>query len=108
MQTGTYKTTDPNVRIRVVFDEAYPTAEDGFWNTEDVLEELQKCYEEGNYYGVIVEKRYKWENVDEDTKEEWETYEWVETDSIWSCAGYENVAEEVAKEYFGITVTGKM
>lgn len=107
MQTGVYKTTDPNKRIRVVQDEEYPTENPAFPYDGGVLEELQKCYEEGDYYGVIVEERVIHVNVDECTKEEWDIYRWEEAYSIWSCAGYENVAEEVAREYFGITVTGR-
>lgn len=104
MPIGTYKTTDPNVRIRVVFDEDYPTENPAFPYAEGVLEALQKCHFEGDYYGVIVETRHKWQNMETgEIREDWEDH-----DSIWSCAGYgDNVAEEVAKEYFGITVTGR-
>lgn len=109
MSIGTYKTTDPNVRIRVVFDEEYPTENPDFPYAEGVLEDLQKCYDDYDYFGVIVEKRHKWENVNPETAEVRERFEWEEEESVWSCAGYgDKVAETVAKEYFGLTVTGKM
>lgn len=108
MQTGTYKTTDPNVRIRVVVDEEYPVDHPDYPFAPGVLEDLQRCYEEGDYYGVIVERRYVWTRMNEDGETVGITrFEWEEEDSILSCAGYENVAEEVAKGYFGITVTGR-
>ena len=108
MSTGIYTTIDPDTRIKVVFDEAYPTENPEFPYAPGVLDDLIQCYEEGDYYGVIVEKRHKWENVNPETAEVREKFEWEEEDSIWACAGYgDKVAETVAKEYFGITVTGR-
>lgn len=108
MPIGTYKTTDPNVRIRVVQDEEYPTENPDFPYAPGVLDDLIQCYEEGDYYGVIVEKRHKWVNVNPETAEVREKFEWEEEDSVWTCAGYgDTVAETVAKGYFGITVTGR-
>lgn len=104
MQTGTYKTTNPNVRIRVVQDDDF---HDDPHYAEGVREALLEAYETGDVYGVIVEKRHKWENVNPETAKVRERFEWEEEESIWSCAGYENVAEEVAKGFFGITVTGR-
>lgn len=108
MTTGTYLTTDPNKRVKLVFDDIYPSENPDFPYAEGVLEDLQKCYEEGNYYGAILLELVTFVNVDEETKEEWETYEWKDADSIWGCAGYENPAEEIAKEFFGVTVTEKI
>lgn len=104
MTIGTYKTTDPNVRIRVVVDEEYPSENPDSPYAEGVLKALQKCYDEGDYYGVIVERRHKWQNMETgEIRGDWE-----EEDSVWSCAGYgDKVAEAVAEEYFGITVTGR-
>lgn len=104
MSTGIYTTTDPNVRIRVVQDDDF---HDDPHYAEDVREALLEAYEAGDVYGVIVEKRHKWENVNPETAEVREKFEWEEEESIWSCASYENVAEEVAKEYWDITVTGR-
>ena len=104
MATGTYKTTDPNKRVRLIFDEIQPSDTPDFPYAEGVLEVLQKCYEEGNYYGAILLEREVW--VSKTTGEERE--EWEETYSIWGCAGYDNPAEYIAKEFFGETVTGKI
>lgn len=103
MSTGIYTTTDPDTRIKVVFDDEPPTENPDFPYAPGVLDDLIECYEAGNYYGVTLLTRAV--SVDEETREGWE--DWIEEDSIWGCAGYENVAEEVAKEYFGITVTGR-
>lgn len=104
MSTGFYTTTDPNIRIRVEQD-------DDFYDDPDyapgVGEELLACHEAGDVYGVIVEKRYKVVRTDMENAETEERYEWDEEESIWSCAGYNDVAVEVAKEFFGITVTGR-
>lgn len=107
MSTGIYTTTDPDTRIKVVFDNEPPTENPEFPFAPGVLDDLIQSYEGGNYYGVIVEKRHKWENVNPETAEVQEKFEWEEEESIWSCAGYDNVAEEVAKEYWNITVTGR-
>lgn len=100
MTTGIYATTDPNKRIRVVFDEEFPTEVSDFPYAPGVLEDLIQCYEEGNYYGVIVEECEVWEN--KATGVIWE--DWNPVDSVYSCAGYDDVAVEVAKEFFGLTV----
>lgn len=100
MSTGIYTTTDPDTRIKVIFDDEYPTENPDFPFAPGVLDALIQCYEEGNYYGVILQKRVAGAGCS--CQEEWE-----EEDSIWSCAGYENVAEEVAKEFWNITVTGR-
>lgn len=102
MTVGTYLTTDPNKRVKLFLDEVYPTEIPGYPYAEGVLEDLQKCYEEGNYYGAILLERETW--VNSNTGEEREG--WEEADSIWSCAGYENPAADIAKEFFGVTVTG--
>ena len=100
MSTGIYFTTDPNKRIRVEHDHEIPTENPSFPYAPGVLDDLIKCYEEGNYYGVIVEEREVWENKTTGEIRE----DWSETDSIWSCAGYKDVAVGVAKEHFGLTV----
>ena len=104
MIAGIYETTDPNKRVKLVLDEVYPTENPGFPYAEGVLEDLQKCYEEGNYYGAILLERDVW--VSKATGEERE--EWEEHDSIWGCAGYDNPAEDIAKEFFSVTVTEKI
>lgn len=115
MSTGIYTTTDPDTRIKVVFDEEYPTENPAFPYAPGVLDTLIECYEEGNYYGVILQKRETWarftatqtglESVSVTLFEPIEE-RWVDEESIWACAGYENVAEEVAKEQWNVTVTG--
>ena len=100
MSTGIYQTTDPDKRIRVVFDDEFPTEDPSFPYAPGVLDDLIQCYEEGNYYGVIVEEREVWQN--KATGVIWE--DWKQVESIWSCAGYDDVAAEVAKEFFGLTV----
>lgn len=103
MSTGIYSTTDPDTRIKVVFDDEYPTENPDFPFAPGVLDDLIQCYNEGNYYGVILEKATVWTHEKTGDKMRF----WDEEDSIWSCAGYENVAEEVAKEFWNITVTGR-
>lgn len=106
-QAGIYATTNPNIRIRAVQD-------DDFYDdpnyAPEVREILLEAHEAGEVYGVIVEQRVKHETKTENlvtgeitqfADEDW----WAESDSIWSCAGYENVAKEVAKYYFNIDVT---
>lgn len=108
MATGIYTTTDPNVRVRVVQDNDFAD-DDGF--DPGVRADLIEAYDNGEAYGVIVEKREMWarvvEGVDGSPTLHDPRYEWVEDDSIWSCVGYEDVAKEVAQEFFGLTVTGK-
>lgn len=103
MSTGIYTTTDPDTRIKVVFDDEPPTEIPGFPFAPGVLDDLIQCYEEGNYYGVILEKATVWTHEKTGDKMRF----WDKEDSIWGCAGYENVAEEVAKEFFNVTVTGR-
>ena len=103
MQTGIYTTTDPDTRIKVVFDDEYPTENPAFPYAPGVLDTLTECYEEGNYYEVILEKATVWTNEKTGDKRRF----WYEEDSLWGCAGYENVAEEVAKEQWNVTVTGR-
>lgn len=106
MTTGIYPTTDPNKRIRVVQDDDFY---DDPYYAEGVREALLEAHEAGYVYGVIVEERETWarvkENADGSTSIDGAQVEkWVEVDSIWSCAGYDDVAVEVAKEHFGLTV----
>lgn len=101
---GTYLTTDPNKRVKLVFDDIYPSENPAFPYAPGVLEDLQKCFEEGNYYGAILEEATVWTHEKTGDKMRF----WDETDSIWGCAGYENPAEEIAKEFFGVTVTEKI
>lgn len=107
MTTGIYKTTDPDKRVKIVFDEEYPTENPDFPYAEGVLEDLIQCYEEGDYYGAILLKREVWRKVVEESGWYEEREEWVEEDYIWGCAGYENPAVEIAKEFFNVEVTGK-
>ena len=111
MSTGIYTTTDPDTRIKVVFDDEYPTENPEFPYAPGVLDALIQCYEEGNYYGVILQKRETWARFTEDEEGNVTLHDceerWEDEDSIWSCAGYENVAEEVAKEFWNITITGE-
>lgn len=104
MAAGTYNTTDPNKRVKLVFDENQPYESPDFPFAEGVLDVLVECYESGNYYGAILLEREVW--VSKTTGEERE--EWEEHDSIWGCAGYDNPAEDIAKEFFGMTVTEKI
>lgn len=112
MTTGTYKTTDPNKRVRLVFDGEHPTENPDYPYAEGVLEDLIQCYEEGNYYGAILIEREQWARITEDVNGNVTMHdyreEWQETDSIWGCTGYENPATDIAKEFFGVTVTEKI
>lgn len=107
MTTGIYLTTDPDIRIRVERDEDFyddPSYAPG------VREALIEAYEAGEVYGVIVERRQTWARVIEQkdgtiTVDSALMERWVAEEAIWSCVGYTNVAEEVAEEHFGLTVT---
>lgn len=97
---GTYATTDPDVRVHVLVDDISPTHPDMDAYTTALLD---RYHEAGEVYGVIVERKDTWTN--ERTKET--RVSWSELDAIWGCAGYADVARDVAKEYFGLTVTGE-
>lgn len=111
-QAGTYKTTDPEKRVKLVFDEEIPVEDPNYPYAEGVLEDLIQCYWSGNYYGAILLERDRWAKITEDENGDIVMHDhregWEETDSIWSCAGYENPAVEIAKEFFGVTVTEKI
>ena len=102
MTVGTYLTSDPNKRVKLILDEVYPTEIPGFPYAEGVLEDLQKCYEEGNYYGAILLEREQWARIteDEDGNVTLHDYRevWEEADSIWSCAGYDDPAKDIARK----------
>ena len=111
MTTGIYKTTDPDKRVKIVFDEEYPTESPDFPYAEGVLDDLRECYENGDYYGAILLEREQWARISNDDEGVMQVHEvegrWVETDTIWGCAGYENPAVDIAKEFFNVEVTGK-
>ncbi len=137
MTTGIYKTTDPNKRVRIVFDDNPPYEDPKYPYAEGVLEVLQECYEEGNSYGAILLERNQktpyqiaWgvlgdnaiqpndrrggnaiaslieQAIHLDRLQRGEA--WEETDSIWGCAGYDDPAVEIAKEYFNVEITEKV
>lgn len=112
MAAGTYKTTDPNKRVRLLFDEIPPCDSLDAPFADGVLADLMDCYDSGNYYGAILLERDRWVRVTEDL-DGTKTYHdhedrWTEIESIWGCAGYDNPAEDIAKEFFGVTVTEKI
>lgn len=110
MHAGTYATTDPNKRVEIVFDNVPPSEEGSY--APGVFEDLMDCFDSGNYYGAAELTRDQWARITEDeegnvTLHDYEE-RWVETDSIWSCAGYDNPPVEIAKEFFHLTVTDKI
>ena len=111
MTIGIYKTTDPDKRVKIVFDEEYPTEIPAFPYAEGVLDCLIECYENGDYYGAILLERQEWARFTEDSEGNVTLHDceehWEVTDSIWGCAGYENPAAEIAKEFFNVEVTEK-
>ena len=111
MTTGIYKTTDPDKRVKIVFDEDYPTESPDFPYAEGVLDDLRERYENGDYYGAVLLEREQCARFTEDSEGN-ETLHgceerWEETDSIWGCAGYENPAVDIAKEFFSVEITEK-
>ena len=108
-QEGIYATDNPNVRVVVEQDNDF--FDPG--HDSEVREELIKAHEAGDVYGVILEHKVRRvverENLVTGEKSAPATSEvWEIVDSLWSCAGYEKVAEEVARDHFGVKVLGKV